>query len=137
MLCTCVPGSRVLCGIAAFLFHDFGDAPFNESGTRSRKIRSRIGRQSVGRTLRGLLLSRRSLPFKPPPLCSLILLFPLIRSLSYFSPPFLPRESRPALARLSSFRPLLSFAPLGNWLPFLFRSHRWVNSRRLLQRAPR
>lgn len=58
--------------LVAFLFCRPRDASFQEeSGTRSREIRSRIGKQSVGRTLRGLLLSRRSLPFKPPPILTL------------------------------------------------------------------
>lgn len=68
----CVSFSFVLCFLFGFsFFANLGTLPYSESGTRSREIRSRIGKQSVGRTLRGLLLLRRSLPFKPPPILTL------------------------------------------------------------------
>lgn len=130
--------SLVLCFVA-FLFSRPRDAPFSESGTRSREIRSRIGRQSVGRTLRGLLLSRRSLPFKPPPILTLP---------TFLHPASLrvPRRisSRPRAGLFSPYPPL-SFAPLGNRL-LLFplpphppsHPHRRVSSRRrLLLRSSR
>lgn len=100
--------------------------PFSESGTpESSEIRSHIGRQSVGRTLRGLLLSRRSLPFKtascphfPPPSLSLsqpLYPDPFHRSQPCFSshpPAYLVPPSRATF--LSSLRPALPFAPLRN-----------------------
>lgn len=91
------------CGLS--LLPTFRDAPFNESGTHSCEVRSHIGRQSVGRTLRGLLLLRRSLPFKPPPILTL--------------PSFLhpasscPSPFRPALAQDFSLSILLF--PLHPW----------------------
>lgn len=49
------------------------DAPFRRiwhaAESQDRSEVALVGK-SVGRTLRGSLLSRRSLPFKPPPLCS-------------------------------------------------------------------
>jgi len=91
------------CGLS--LLPTFRDVPFNESGTHSCEVRSHIGRQSVGRTLRGLLLLRRSLPFKPPPILTL--------------PSFLhpasscPSPFRPALAQDFSLSILLF--PLHPW----------------------
>lgn len=50
---------------------------------KSDDSRIRIGRQSEERTLRGLLLSRRSLPFKPPPVLSATRLPALFLSVSH------------------------------------------------------
>lgn len=121
--------SFVLCFVA-FLFSRPRDAPFSESGTRSREIRSRIGRQSVGRTLRGLLLSRRSLPFKPPPILTLpSFLHPASSCPSpYLVPPsrgtflslsssFLCTLGKPALTLPPHTSPPLPPSPMGEFSP--------------------
>lgn len=106
-----------------FSFPDLGTLPFSKSGTpESPEIRSRIGRQSVGRTLRGLLLSRRSLPFKTASCPHFSAPSPLARpphpGSSRRSPPCFsshpPRVSRPALTRLSFPRSVL-LSPSHPW----------------------
>jgi len=118
-----------------FSFPNLGTLPFSKSGTRSREIRSRIGKQSVGRTLRGLLLSRRSLPFKPPPILTLPR---FLHSASSCPSPYLVPPSRGTFLS-PSFSFLCTLGkPAFTRPPSLPLSHRWVSSRcRLLLRASR
>lgn len=138
LLCASTSHFRSSCVFVAFLFSRPRDAPFSESGTRSREIRSRIGRQSVGRTLRGLLLSRRSLPFKPPPILTLPT---FLHPASSCPSPYLVPPSRGTFLSLSSSflctlgKPALTLPP-PSYPPSLPR-RRVSSRRRLLLRSSR
>lgn len=140
LLCASTSHFRSSCVSWLFSFPDLGTLLSANLARGSREIRSRIGRQSVGRTLRGLLLSRRSLPFKPPPILTLPT---FLHPASSCPSPYLVPPSRGTFLSLSSSflctlgKPALTLPPTYPPLPPSLPRRRVSSRRRLLLRSSR